>query len=258
MKISRLIALGAVLALLALPTVAQEATELTLDQVLAKHYEAIGGLDNWKNVNTMKFDATMTMGPGVEAPATMTLKRPNKIRMEFTFQGMSGIQAFDGTNAWMVMPFMGKTDPEAMTDEQSKNIKEQADLDGPLVDWEADGNKVALVGKEDVEGTETYKLEVTLKNGDIRYHFLDSEVFLPIKQSGKTEIQGQEVEIETTVGDYKEVEGLVIPHSFTTSAKGQQGSQVITVTAVELNPEVSDDIFAMPAKKTQPAEEGAK
>ncbi len=254
MKIGRFLALGAALALLALPAFAQKAAELTRDEVLAKHYEAIGGLDNWKKVGSIKFDAKMTMGPGVEAPATMTLKRPNKIRMEFTFQGMTGVQAFDGTNAWMVMPFMGKTDPEAMTDEQSKNIKEQADLDGPLVDWEADGNKVELVGKEEVEGTETYKLQVTLKNGDVRYHFLDSEVFLQIRQSGKTTIQGQEVEIETTVGDYKEVGGLVIPHSFETSAKGQPQGQTITVTAVEIDPEVADELFVMPEKKAPVAE----
>ncbi len=255
MKIGRYFALGAAFALIALPALSQEAAGLTRDEVLAKHYEAIGGLENWKNVKSMKFDAKMTMGPGVEAPATMTLKRPQKIRMEFTFQGMTGIQAFDGTNAWMVMPFMGKVDPEAMTEDQSKNLKEQADLDGPLVDWEADGNDVELVGKEEVEGTETYKLKVTLKNGDVRYHFLDSEVFLPIKQSGKTSIQGQDVEIETTIGDYKEVGGLVIPHSFESVAKGQPQGQTITVTAVEINPEIADDLFAMPPKKDKEVSE---
>jgi outer membrane lipoprotein-sorting protein len=153
-------------ALLASPVAAQD-----LDEVLDNYYEAIGGIEAWKDLNTMRATGSMAMGGmGVEAPFIVTVKRPNKVRMEFTFQGMTGVQAYDGETAWMLMPFMGRTDPEVMPDDMAKDILDQADIDGALVDWQAEGHQVELMGKEETSGTETYKLKVTKKNGDVEYY----------------------------------------------------------------------------------------
>lgn len=230
-------------ALMGLPVAAQD---MTLDEVLAKHYEALGGVDNLKAVNSAVFKGNMTMGQGMEAPFTMTFLRPMMARLEFTMQGMTGVQAYDGEVAWMVMPFLGKNDPEEMADDQAKNMKEQADFDGPLVDWQGKGHQVELVGMEETEGTEAYKLKVDLANGDVRYHYLDSEYFIAIKQEGKTEVQGNEVEFETILSDYKEVGGLMFPHSIESKPKGAPSGQVITIDTIELNSDVSSDMFAMP------------
>ncbi len=245
------ILLGAVFALLALPAVAEE---LTLDQVLANHYDALGGLDAIKGMETATFVGRMAMGPGAEAPFKMIFKRPMMARMEFTMQGMTGIQAYDGETAWMIMPFMGKSDPEVMAEDQAKNMQEQADIDGPLVDWQEKDHKVELIGLEDVDGTEAYKIKVDLANGDVRYHFLDSEYFITIKQEGKTTMQGNEVEFETILSDYKEVGGLMFPHSVESKPKGAFAGQVITIDEIEVGIEVSDDLFAMPAPTAEAAE----
>ena len=245
------ILLGAVVALLALPVVAED---LTLDQVLENHYEALGGLDAIKGMETATFVGRMAMGPGGEAPFKMYFKRPMKARMEFTMQGMTGIQAYDGETAWMIMPFMGKSDPEVMADDQAKNMQEQADIDGPLVDWKEKGHPVELIGMEDVDGTEAYKIKVDLANGDVRHHYLDSEYFITIKQEGKTTMQGNEVEFETILSDYKEVGGLMFPHSIESKPKGAPAGQVITIDEIEVGIEVSDDLFAMPAPATEAAE----
>jgi outer membrane lipoprotein-sorting protein len=205
-------------------------------------------------METATFVGRMAMGPGAEAPFKMYFKRPMKARMEFTMQGMTGIQAFDGETAWMIMPFMGKSDPEVMADDQAKNMKEQADIDGPLVDWQEKGHTVELIGLEEVDGTEAYKIKVDLANGDVRYHFLDSEYFITIKQEGKTTMQGNEVEFETILSDYKEVGGLMFPHSVESKPKGAPAGQVITIDEIEVGIEVSDDLFAMPAPVAEAAE----
>ncbi len=114
----------------------------SLDEVLASHYEALGGTGAWEAVESVRFEGTMSMGPGMEAPFKMTMKRPDRIRLEFTFQGMTGIQASDGEIAWMVMPFMGKKDPEEMPTDMAKQLKEQADIEGPLFDWDGKGHQV--------------------------------------------------------------------------------------------------------------------
>lgn len=246
----------------------------SLDEVLADHYEALGGTDAWKAVESVRFEGTMMMGPGMEAPFTMTMKRPNRIRLEFSFQGMTGIQASDGETAWMVMPFMGKTEPEEMPAEMAEQFEEQADIEGPLFDWSEKGHQLELVGAEKMEGTDVYKLKLTRKNGDVRYHYLDGEYFVTIKQEGKAKIQGQEMEIETAIGDYKQVclatsepvddatpcEGdvLTLPYSIESKPKGAPSGQTISITSVAINPgDIEDDFFAMPAMEEAPAEGSA-
>lgn len=219
----------------------------TLDEVLAKNYEARGGLDKLTSVETAKITGTMTMGPGIEAPFTWYWKRPNKLRVEFKIQGQTGIQAYDGTTGWMYMPFMGKTEPEKMPDDLLSSVEDQADFEGALVNWKAKGNQVELEGKENVEGTDAYKLKVTHKSGGVDYVYLDAEYYLEIKTDSTRTIRGQEVESQTSIGDYKEVDGLMIPFSMTSKVKGAPSEQTITFKSVELGVPLDDSIFAMPA-----------
>lgn len=245
------IALAAVL----LP-LAAVADDMSLDEVLAAHYEAIGGLEAWGAVEAVQFRGMVTVGPGMEAPTTMTIQRPSNLRLEFTMQGMTAVQAYDGDKAWMVMPFMGSDKPQEMNEDMSRSFVEQADLEGPLMNWEEKGHQVELMGRADVEGTDTYKLKVTLDNGDVRYYFLDSEYFATIKTEGKTKAMGQEIEVETTLSDYKPVGDLMIAHAISSSPKGTDQAQTITIDEVVLNPEVEEGIFTMP--EAEPEEEAAE
>lgn len=237
----------------ALAAGAAAAQDATLQEVLEKHYEAIGGLDAWQGVQSFRASGKMTMGP-MEAPVTMTAKRPDKVRIDFTVQGMTGSQAYDGETAWMLMPFMGKTDPEDMPADQAKALKEEADIDGPLVGYEEEGLQLELVGLEEIEGTQAYKIKVTEEGeeGAVRYFYLESEYYVPIRVEGSRVIQGNTMEYETTLSDYKDVDGLMMAHSMSTQIKGAPGAQVITVETIEVNLEVDDSVFAKPAKKAEP------
>lgn len=236
-------------AMLAVAAVALPAQDATLEEVLAGHYEAIGGLDAWQDVQSVKIEGRMSMGPGMEAPFTAWNARPRKSRVDFTFQGMTGTQAYDGEQAWMVMPFTGSDEPEPMPEGQADMMREDADLDGPLVGYEEDGIELELLGTEEVEGTPAYKIQVTLSDGDVRYYYLDTDYYLPIRVEGSREIQGQTMEFYTTLGDYKEVDGLMMAHSIESQVAGmpQGQSQVLTIDSVELNPEIPEGHFAMPA-----------
>lgn len=225
----------------------------TADEIIDKHLAAMGGKDKLKAVQSERLTGKMVMGQGMEAPFTLEMSRPNKMRMEFTFQGMTGVQAFDGKTGWSVMPFMGKTDPEAMPEEEVKKMQEQSDMDGLLMDYKEHGRTVELVGKEELEGTPVYKLKVTQKSGDIAYVYIDAEQYLQLKQTGKTKIRGQEIESETIFGDFKKVDGLVFPHSIEQKAAGMPGGMVMTVSKIELNTGVTDARFTMPAAEKKPA-----
>ncbi len=233
---------------LALPAlmIAPLAHAETVDEILAKHYEAMGGLAKLKALNTMRLTGTMGIGPGMEAPLVMEKKRPDKQRFEFQVQGMTGIQAFDGEKGWSVMPFMGKKDPEALSDEDNKNQKDDADFDGSLVDWKEKGNTLELAGKEPVEGADAYKIKVTKKNGNIETMYLDAETYLLVKTEGKVKRRGTEIEGESLFSDYKDVDGYMMPYSVEQGAKGMDRRQKMTFTKIELNVALDDSRFTMP------------
>lgn len=218
----------------------------SVDEIIAKNVEARGGMDKIKSVQSIKITGRMAMGP-MEAPITMVQKRPDQMRMEFTIQGMTGIRAYDGSNGWAVMPFMGKKDPEAMTADDLKEMQDQADIDGPLVDYKAKGNQVEYLGKEKIEGTDAYKLKVTRKNGDVDTLYIDSDSGLEIKEDGKRMVRGSEQEFETSIGDYREVSGLVFPFAIESNVKGSPEKQKITIEKVELNIPADASTFKMPA-----------
>ncbi|HEY4596871.1 MAG TPA: outer membrane lipoprotein-sorting protein [Thermoanaerobaculia bacterium] len=221
----------------------------TADEIINKHLQARGGKDKIKAVQSERMTGKLVMGQGMEAPVVMELTRPNKMRMEFTIQGMTGIQAYDGKAGWSVMPFMGKTEPEAMSADDIKQAEDQADMDGMLVDYKEKGHQVEYVGKEDVEGTPAHKLKVTKKNGDVVNVYIDADSYMEIKQAGKVKVRGQEIEGQSTFGDFKTVDGLIFPFSIEQKAQGAPGGMTISISKIEVNPTLEASRFAMPAVK---------
>ena len=218
----------------------------TADELIDKHIKALGGLEKLKAVNSVKLTGKMKMGP-MEAPLTVAKKRPGSFRVDFTIQGMTGTQAYDGSTGWMIMPFLGKKEAEKMPEDMLKEFRDEADFDGPFVDYKAKGNKVEFIGKEDVQGTPAYKLHLTMKDGNEQTLFLDADSYLLIKSEAKHKVQGQEIEGESTFGDYKEVGGLMFPFTIENKMKGKEGSQTFVFDKVDLNASLDSASFAMPA-----------
>ena len=220
-----------------------------VDDVLKRYYAAVGGVDAWNSVQSRRATGSMSMGPGMEASFTRVFKRPDKICVEFTFQGMTAVQAYDGQTAWMLMPFMGSTDPQVMPEGLAKDLVEQADFDGPLIGFEGSGQTVELVGKEQVDGTEAFKLKIIMSTGEVIHYYIDSDNYLPIKLTGTGNFQGTESEFEAVMSDYREVGGLVISHLTNIVVQGMPVEQVITLDLIEVNVDVPDDLFVMPVKE---------
>jgi len=237
-------ALMAALSLFAFPVFAQ-----TADEIVSKYVTTIGGMAKIDAVKSLRRTGKFTGGGGFEARIVEAKKRPNMIRQEFSLQGMTGVTAYDGKSGWKIVPWQGKKDPEPLGEQEMKTIVDDSDFDGPLVNYQAKGNKVEYVGTEPVEGTDAYKLKVTLKNGDIFYYYMDTDYYVPIKIETKRFVRGEEREFETSLGDYKEVGGWYQPYAFETNAKGSPNKQKITIEKVELNVPLDDSVFVEPALK---------
>ncbi len=236
----RKIALAAV-ALFAFPLCAQ-----TADEIVSKYIKTIGGMEKIDAAKTLRRTGKFTGGGGFEAKVLEEKKRPNMIRREFSLQGLTGVTAYDGKGGWKIEPWMGKKDPEPLGEGEMKEMVDESDFDGPLVNYQAKGNKVEFVGMEPVEGTDAYKLKVTLKNGDVDYFYMDTDYYVPIKIDTKRFVRGEEREFETSLGDYKEVAGWYLPYSMETNAKGSPFKQNITVEKVEVNVAIDASRFEEP------------
>ncbi len=224
----------------------------TAEEIIAKYIKTIGGMDRIQAVTTLRRTGKFTGGGGFEAAVLQENKRPTKVREEFSLQGMTGINAYDGKTGWKIEPWQGKKDPEALSEEEMKSIVEDADFDEPLVNYRQKGNTVEYVGMDQVEGSDAYKLKVTLASGDTRYYYLDSDYYVPIRIETKRMIRGAEQEFEMSLGDYKQVAGWYLPYSIESGAKGSQDKQKITYAKIEANVAIDDHRFEKPAGGATP------
>jgi outer membrane lipoprotein-sorting protein len=220
----------------------------TAEELIQKNIEARGGLEKIRAVRTLRMTGTMSLGEEGTAPTVLEFERPSRVRWEFTVDGETAVQAFDGTTAWMVAPFAGETEPHEMSPEDRKGIELQADFDGPLVDAEKKGNRVELVGREERNGRNAWKLKVTSKDGDTRFVFLDPGTYLQFLTVTELRGDGQSVEIENRIGDYRSVGGVLLPHSFEAAAEGVSESQTLRFEKIEVNVDIDAARFTMPSR----------
>ncbi len=135
----------------------------SLDDILKEHFSAIGQ-DSIIKVNTQKLTGKMIQG-GIEIPFIQMAKRPDKIRVEGTFQGLTFIQTYNGKEGWSLNPFAGVTDPQPRSEDDLKGMHYQADMDGMLWNWNEKGYTVTFDGKDDMEGTSCFKIKLDAKRG---------------------------------------------------------------------------------------------
>ena len=222
----------------------------TVDEIVQRYAQRIGGMDRLAAITTITRTGTFYGGGGFEARVHNENKRPNKVRAEFAFQGMVGVNAYDGSSGWKIEPWQGKKEAESLSEDETKGIIEDAEFEDPLLDYQRKGNKVEYLGRDDVEGTDVHKLKVTLaSNGDVRTYYLDADSYVPIKYEVLRIVRGAEREFEVELGDYKDVNGVLFPFAFAIGGKGSPSSQKQQYAwhAIQTNVALDDRRFARPS-----------
>lgn len=267
---------------------------LSATEVVDKNVAARGGLQAWRAVQTMSLAGKLTVGGNqrtalpvpmpdrkagkkssemtlpprpseeVQLPFVMELKRPRKMRMELQFNGQTALQVFDGANGWKLRPFLNRREVEAYTTDELKSTSTQAELDGFLVDYAAKGTRIELAGMEKVEDRDTYKIKLTLKNGQAMHIWIDAQTFLEAKIEGQPRrLDGTYHPVEVYYRDYRLVNGVQIPHVLETRvlpvnqpAAGSKGAPIqaekIMVEKVVVNPKLDESHFSKPETRLAP------
>lgn len=230
------------LALVTVPVA--QAQDITVDEILANYFENTGGLENWKNLKSMKMTGAM-MVQGLELPMTVFSATPNKSKRVIEFQGKQMIQAFDGDVAWGVNPMAQQLEPTKMDGDEAEAMKDEQ-FESEFINYKEKGHTVELEGTEEIEGTATYKLKLTKKNGDVEYHFFETENFVPIMIRSFAKFGPQKGQAsEVYLSDYQEAGDFMIPYTTTVKMNGQT---MVTMEAKEfkMNAEIDEKEFAFP------------
>jgi hypothetical protein len=226
------------------------ASAQTVDEVIAKNIQAHGGAEKLKSVRSLRTTAKFSQG-SFRADFRQENKRADKVREEFIIQGLAQVQAYDGKTGWQISPFGGRKDPELLSQDDLKSLAVDADIDGPLVDYKQKGHKAELVGHDSVEGTDCFKIKLSMKNGDVRYYYLDRDSFLELKLEIQTTIRGALQENEMYYGDYEQVNGVYYPFAVEQAQKGSASRAQISVQKIEQNVALEDGHFSMPVSKPE-------
>lgn len=211
----------------------------TADEIVNKHLDAIGGKDNWRKVSSMKQVASLNV-QGMDIPLTIYQVHNKAMKQEFVAMGMTAYTIMRADSGWSYMPFQGQTTPEPMTAEQVKLAADQLDIQGDLLDYAAKGHKVELMGKEDIDGTEAFKLKITHKSGNEFVHFIDPATYYIIRSVSKVKVDGQEIEQKMNLSNYKKLpEGITIPFTMESTAIPAP----VNISKVEVNVNIPDTVF---------------
>jgi hypothetical protein len=223
----------------------------TADQLAAKNIEAKGGLDSIHAIKSLRLTGHMRVQQDtIELGLVTLVKQPGSVRYEATLQGLTQVQAYDGSQAWQINPFQGRKDPEKLSADDAKGLGEDAaDFAGTLVDYQAKGYKLDYIGTEDIDGTQAYKLRVSRANGDLTTVYLDPDYFLEIRTVNRRIEHGVPVETVIDYGDYEKVAGVFLPFSQESGVKGSNDRQKVQFDKAEANVDAGDGQFQFPQGK---------
>jgi len=228
----------------------------TADELVNKNIQAKGGIDKIKAIKSIRLTGKLDGGSGFTAATLQENQRPNLLRETFSLQGMTAVQAYDGSTGWQIQPFGGKKDPQLMGEDDLRDLLLDADFDGPLVDYKEKGNTVEFLGHDTVDGDDALRLKVTQKNGDIIYYYLDPDTFLEIRKEVQEFIRGSVRESVVEFGSYKPVNGVMYPFAISQGSKANPAAQTTTIQKVEVNVPINPADFAVP-RVLRPEEKGS-
>ena len=219
----------------------------SLDEIVKKHIEAVGGKDNWAKVKSLKMES-ITKANGAEIKVTIYQVDKKAMRQNIAVMGMEGYMILTNTEGWNYMPFQGQTKAEAMTADDVKKAQDGLNIQDEFITYKELNKKLEYIGKDDVDGTECFKLKMIDKDATETTFFIDPSNYYVIKETKKMMANGKEEENSTSFGNFKKLpDGIVYAHSIA----GGWGE--VEITNLTINPKIDEALFKPTTPPAPPA-----
>ncbi|MFM7358479.1 MAG: hypothetical protein ACKO1T_07865, partial [Sediminibacterium sp.] len=207
------------------------------DEVIGKYIDAIGGKAKWNSLNSLRVEGQIEV-QGVTIPFTMNALNNKGTRMDAEFQGMKMIEIVTPTAGWAMNGFQGQSSLQPMSEEDLKTKADDLELVDQLIDYATKGHSVELLGKDEVDGNEYFKLKLTTKKGNEKVHFIDTKTFLIYKTETTVKVNGQEVKQEVKLLDYQTLE-----NGIKMAFKQEVGPMMMVTKKITVNPAIDESMF---------------
>jgi hypothetical protein len=225
----------------------------TADDIINKHFDAVGGKEKWARVSSIRYSGNMVLGPGMLAPVIETqVAKPFKGALtEFSWQGMTSKRCMRADSGWTYNPFSGKRDADPMSPNDIRSEKLSADPQTMLLNYKEKGYAVEYLGTDDMDGTDVFKIRLTTPEGDMVYYYIDAETYYILKEIHRVKLKDKEEKGYLTFSDFKKTDfGITVPYSIqNVDENGNEQGGPVNFSKVEVNGNVEPSAFDKPKSK---------
>ena len=211
---------------------------VTAEKVIQNYIEALGGEKKLKKVESLRLEMKTNM-QGMDITITAVNKKPNMYMSSVVGNGMVfQKQVYNGKAGQNSSP-RGK---EMMSEEELEDMKIESVIFPELL-YNTDEYSTELLGIDTKNGEKVYVVEITKPNGDKQKDFFSVDSHLEVASETSVETPQGPMLMERSFSDYKEVNGIMIPHTITEPA----GPQLMTLKVEKalVNGKVDDSEFAI-------------
>lgn len=154
----------------------------TVDDVINKYVEALGGKDKLKGIQSVYQEGITVMGNGNEITIKTWKVQDKLMRREVDFGMGSQATIVTAKEGWSSNPRNGGAF-EALPEDRVKAQQIELDCVSPLLDYAAKGHTAELLGKEPVNGVDCYKIKLTPKSGTAVTYFIDPATWYVVQET---------------------------------------------------------------------------
>jgi hypothetical protein len=208
---------------------------------IVKNYSAAIKYDKLASVKSIKITGKMS-AMGMELPMVLYMKNPNKIKVTYSISGQDMVSAFDGEKGYTMNPMTGSTAPVELSGEQLKQVQQNNIFTNQLLDYFKKG-QLTLEGSENVNDKPAFKLKANT-GATPMYLYIDKTSYMLVKTTGTANQMGVDVNVETFMTNYAEVDGIILPKKTSVMSNGIEAG-LITFDKIEVNIPLEDSFFKM-------------
>jgi zinc protease len=226
------------------PILAQENKLPEGKQVLADYIKAIGGEEKVAQLKSMQQDFQIDLPAiGISGSGTQLMGGSGKFRQEMELAGIGNqTSGSDGTTAWEMSAITGA---RIVEDDEAETYHLMNSGPVPQFTYGKYFDKIECTGIEKFDGVECYLVKYTKGDKKPMFDYFDKSTgLLRGGRQTMTSPQG-EIEVESTLSEYKEVDG--VKFAFNTSMQlGPGQTMEMKTKELKLNPKFEANRFELP------------
>jgi hypothetical protein len=227
----------------ALPLQAEEGDLPKAEKILDGYVEAAGGLAAYDAItNRFTKGSLELVAQGITMNLTVYSAKPNNVYLLAEAEALGKMESgVSGDVVWANSVMQG---PQIKEGQEKIDSMRDATFDR-LIYWRKNLKGAETISLESIDGKPAYKVVTTPKQGKEQTLYFDQASKLLVKIESTVVNQMGEIPVEAYIEDYREIDGVRLPHRTRVNVMGQE--RLVTTHSVEHNVQIPPGRFNLPA-----------